>query len=190
MRNGFLDGKSPYRASFSFRQEHKAPPFKVYAPQFNRQCLDLVQAMCDKLEAENVLIDPSNGPEGEVPIHHVSPHFITQKARAKHKPLQECSLDELRFITCCNVLNDSIHPIPGRSSNYNDILTFMADWKYHIFADLSNSYFQIKIAPSQLKYMGIMTPHRGIRIMNRLSQGLLNSDVHLCLLYTSDAADE
>ena len=80
---------------------------------------------------------------------------------------------------CCNVLNDSIHPIPGRSSNYNDILTFMADWKYHVFADLSNSYFQIKIAPSQLKYMGIMTPHRGIRIMNRLSQGLLNSDVHL-----------
>ena len=176
MRHGFLDGESPYRASFSFKQEHKAPPFKVYAPQFNRQCLDLQQAMCDKLEAEGVMIDPA---KGKIDIRHVSPSFITQKARAKHKPLQECSLDEIRFITCCNVLNDSIHPIPGRSSNYNDIQTFLAGWKFHIFADLSNSYFQIKIAPSQLKYMGIMTPHRGIRIMTRLSQGLLNSDVHL-----------
>ena len=177
MRTGFTDPAFPYEASFSFRQEHKAPPFKIWVPQFNRQCSDLQQAMCDKLEAENVLIDPARHPK--VDIRHVSPSFITQKARAKHKPLGECSLDEVRFITCCNVLNDSIHPIAGRSNGYNDILTFLSRWKYLIFADLTSSYFQIKVAPAQLKYMGIMTPHRGIRIMTRLSQGLLNSDVHL-----------
>ena len=176
LREGFRDGESPYTASFSFKQEHKAPPFKVWAPQFNRQCSDLQQAMCDKLEAEGVLVDPA---KGNIPVRHVSPSFITQKARAKHKPLEQCSLDEIRFITCCNVLNDSIHPIPGRSNTYTDIITFLARYKFHIFADLSNSYFQIKIAPNQLKYMGIMTPHRGIRVMDRLSQGLLNSDVHL-----------
>ena len=181
MREGYIDKESPYRASFSFRQEHKAPPFKVHVPQYNRKCLDLQQALCDKMESQSLLIDPAKGNADikEVDIYHVSPSFITQKARAKHKELHDCSLDEIRFITCCNVLNDSIRPIAGRSSNYNDILTFMAGWKYHIFADLSSSYFQIKIAPSQLKYMGIMTPFRGIRIMTRLSQGLLNSDVHL-----------
>ena len=176
MRGGFKDPESPYRAKFSFKQEHKAPPFKIWVPQFNKTCVDLQQAMCDKLEAEGVLVDPA---KCNIDIRHVSPSFITQKARAKHKPLEQCSLSEVRFITCCNVLNDSIHPIAGRSNGYNDILTFLARWKYLIFADLSNSYFQIKIAPAQLKYMGIMTPHRGIRVNTRLSQGLLNSDVHL-----------
>ena len=177
MSTGFTDPDNPYYATFSFRQEHKAPPFKIWVPQFNRQCMDLQQAMCDKLEAQGVMKDPAKDPKTDV--RHVSPSFITQKARAKHKPLGECSLEEVRFITCCNVLNDSIHPIAGRSNGYNDILTFLSRWKYLIYADLTNSYFQIKIAPAQLKYMGIMTPHRGIRIMQRLSQGLLNSDVHL-----------
>ena len=176
MRNGFTDPSAPYEATFSFRQEHKAPPFKIWAPQFNRQCMDLQQAVCDKLEAQGVMVDPA---KANIPIRHVSPSFITQKARAKHKPLGDCSVDEVRFITCCNALNDSIHPIAGRSNTYNDILTFLGRWKYLIFADLTSSYFQIKIAPNQLKYMGIMTPHRGIRIMTRLQQGLLNSDVHL-----------
>ena len=29
------------------------------------------------------------------------------------------------------------------------------------------------------KYLGVMTPHRGLRVMSRLGQGLLNSDVDL-----------
>ena len=176
LSEGFKDSTSPYRATFSFRQEHKPPPFRLWVPQFNRQCLDLQQAVCDKMEAQKMLIDPA---KENIPIEHVSPSFITQKSRAKHKPLGECSVDEVRFISCCNALNDSIQPIAGRSNTYNDILTFLGRYKYLIFADLTSSYFQIKVAHSQLKYMGIMTPHRGIRIMTRLSQGLLNSDVHL-----------
>ena len=147
MRGGFKDPESPYKATFSFRQEHKAPPFKIWVPQFNRTCLDLQQAMCDKLEDQGVLVDPA---KENIPIRHVSPSFITQKGRAKHKPLEQCSLDEVRFITCCNVLNDSIHPIAGCSNGYNDILTFLARWKYLIFADLSSSYFQIKIKSRNL----------------------------------------
>ena len=176
LSEGFKDSASPYRATFSFRQEHKPPPFRLWVPQFNRQCLDLQQAVCDKMEGQRMLVDPA---KENIPIEHVSPSFIVQKARFKHKPLGECSVDEVRFISCCNALNDSIQPIAGRSNSYNDILTFLGRWKYLIFADLTSSYFQIKIAQSQLKYMGIMTPHRGIRIMTRLSQGLLNSDVHL-----------
>ena len=95
-----------------------------------------------------MLVDPA---KENIPIEHVSPSFIVQKARFKHKPLGECSVDEVRFISCCNALNDSIQPIAGRSNSYNDILTFLGRWKYLIYADLTSSYFQIKIAQSQLK---------------------------------------
>ena len=176
MKEGFKDDNSPYRASFSFRKETRPPPFKIWAPQYNQRCLDLLQAKCDQLERQGVMVDPK---QVQVDVRHVSSCFVTQKARAKHKRLEDCSLEETRFITCFNVLNDSIHPIPGRSNSYNDILKFLGRHRYLICADLSNSYFQIKVDKKHWKYMGVMTPHRGIRIINRLGQGLLNSDVDL-----------
>ena len=112
-------------------------------------------------------------------VRHVSPSFVQQKGRAKHKRLEDCSLEEVRFITCFNVLNESIHPIPGRSNSYNNILKFLGRKKFKTFADLSNSYFQMKVHKKLSKYLGVMTPFRGIKVMTRLGQGLLNSNVEL-----------
>lgn len=176
MSRGFQDPDNPYQASFSFRDENKAPPYKVWTPQYSRQCQDLMQAKCDDLEREGILVDPS---KHKVEVRLVHPTFIQQKGRAKHKPLHQCTLDEVRYITCFNVLNDSIHPIPGRSSAYNDIIKFVARHKYFIFADLTSSYFQVSVQKPFWRYMGVMTPYRGMRVMTRLGQGLLNSDVHL-----------
>ena len=187
MSGGFQDSENPYHATFSFKDDNRAPPYKVWAPQYSRQCQDLMQAMCDKLEASNVLVDPS---KTDVSVRLVSPCFILQKGRAKHKPLAQCSLEEIRFITCFNSLNDSIHPIPGRSNAYNDIMKFMALHKYYIFADLTSSYFQVKVAKKFWGYLGIMTPYRGLRVMTRLGQGLLNSDVHLEQVVTRVLGDD
>ena len=173
---GYDDKANPYLATFSFRKESKPPPFKIWVPDFNSRCRSLMQSKCDQLEGQRVLVDPM---KENIEIRHVSPCFITQKARAKHKSLDQCTLDEVRFITCFNVLNDSIHPIPGRSNSYNDILRYLSRHRYHIFADLSNSYFQIKMHKKHWKYLGVMTPHRGLRVLTRLGQGLLNSDVDL-----------
>ena len=177
MTRGFQDADNPYHATFSFRDENRAPPYKVWTPQYSRQCQDLMQAKCDDLEHQGIMIDPSKYSGVEVRL--VSPTFIQQKGRAKHKPLHQCTLDEVRYITCFNTLNDSIHPIPGRSSAYNDIVKFAARHRFYVFADLTSSYFQVKVDKKFWKYMGVMTPYRGIRVMTRLGQGLLNSDVHL-----------
>ena len=140
------------------------------------KCQSLLQSKCDELEHQGVLVDPKRH---NIDIRHVSPCFIQQKARAKHKPLESCDLSEIRFITCFNVLNESIHPVSGRSNSYNDILAFISRHKFLIFADLYNSYFQIRVNRKHWKYLGIMTPHRGLKVMTRCGQGLLNSDVEL-----------
>ena len=176
MTAGYDNPDEPYEATFSFRQENKAPPYKLWVPQFNRKCQNLLQSKCDELEVQGVLADPK---KYGIDVRHVSPCFIQQKARAKHKPLEKCDLSEIRFITSFNVLNDSIHPVQGRSKTYNDIIMFMGRHKYFIFADLLNSYFQVKVDKKFWKYLGIMTPYRGIKVMTRCGQGLLNSDVHL-----------
>ena len=188
MSGGFKDAENPYYASFGFRDENRTPPAKDWAPQFSRKCRDLMQAKCDELEQQGIMADPSKLPNCNVRM--VSPTFIQQKARAKHKPLADCALDEVRYITCFNALNDSIHPIPGRSSVYNDIIKFCGRKKFRIHADLTNSYFQVKVHKKFWQYLGVMTPYRGLRVMTRLGQGLLNSDVHLEQVVTRVLGDE
>ena len=170
------EGYADYAAKINFKKESQAPPYKLWAPQFNKKCQELLQSKCDELEHQGVLADPI---DHGINVRNVSPCFIQQKARAKHKKLEDCALEEIRFISCFNVLNDSIRAIPSISSTYENVVKFLARHKYFIFADLLNSYFQIRIDGQDWKHLGIMTPHRGLKVLTRLGQGLLNSDVVL-----------
>ena len=112
-------------------------------------------------------------------ILHLSPIMIQQKGQAKFKKLQDCSVEDVRFISCQNVLNESIRPIPSTSTSHIKIMKFLGRWKYYIFADLQSLYFQIPIDRKLWGYMAVQTPYRGIKLLTRAGQGLLNSDVHL-----------
>ena len=129
----------------------RPPPHRLWAPQFNRKCQGLLQQKCDQLERQTVLVDPI---KHGITVSDVSPSFIQQKGRAKHKKLDDCILEELRFITCYNVINDSIRPLQYRSNSQDDILKFIARHKYIIHGDLMNSYFQIKVRKQDWKHLG------------------------------------
>ena len=187
LRDGYTNAKDPYEASFTFKKESMAPPYKIWCPEYNTRCKDLMQAVCDNLENQGVLTDPKSN---AVPIRTVSPCMIRQKARAKHKPLDQCSVSEVRFITCFNGLNDYIHPISGRSDAYNEIVKFLGRHKFFIYADLVDSYFQVKVEKRLWKYLAVMTPYRGIKVLTRLGQGLLNSDVELDQVMRRTLGDE
>ena len=53
-----------------------------------------------------------------------------------------------------------------------------------------SSYFQVKVHRKFWQYLGVMTPYRGLRVITRLGQGLLNSDVHLEQVVTRVLGDE
>ena len=90
LSGGYNHHAGDFHADFSF--SNKPPPTRVFVPQYNKKCMDLQQAKCDELQSQGVLIDPK---ACNVPIYHVSPSWIQQKGRAKHKSLQDCTLDEL-----------------------------------------------------------------------------------------------
>ena len=187
LKGGYNQKYGRHFGSFSFKDCNKPPPTKVWAPQYNKTCADLHQAKCDELEEAGVLVDPK---EHDIDILHVSPSFIQQKGRAKHKSLRDCTLDEVRFITGFNVLNEDIKPVTGRSTSAVDIFKFLGKWKHFIFADLYNSYFQIPMRKDLWGYLGIMTPFRGIKMITRAGQGLLNSDYELDQLLFKILGDE
>ena len=174
LTEGYNHHAGEFYARFTFTT--KPPPTRVFVPQYNKRCSSIQQAKCDELEAQGVLVDPKTH---GIPVLHVSPSWIQQKGRAKHKDLQDCALDELRFITAFNSLNDTIRPQPSRSCSSSAIFTFLSKWRFHIYGDLNNSYFQLPVQKSLWCYLGIMTPHKGIRVMTRTGQGLLGSDVEL-----------
>ena len=127
LTGGYNHQAGEFFADFSF--SNKPPPTRVYVPQYNKKCTDLQQAKCDELEAQGVIVDPK---AYGIPILHVSPSWIQQKGRAKNKNLQDCSLDELRFITAFNTLNEYIRPKPTSSCSATTVFMFLARWRYHI----------------------------------------------------------
>ena len=51
-----------------------------------------------------------------------------------------------RWVVAFNNLNDCLLPKPSKPTSSKNILAFLARHKYHKFANLHNSYFQIPIA--------------------------------------------
>ena len=58
MSGCYQNNEHPYLTTFSFRWENKAPPFRIWVAQFGRQCKYLIQAKCDQLEEQGVLLAP------------------------------------------------------------------------------------------------------------------------------------
>ena len=55
---------------------------------------------------------------------------------------------------------------------------------------MASSYFQIHVHKRLWKYLGVMTPHRGLKVMTRLGQSLLNSDVEFDQVMARILGDE
>ena len=173
LSTGYNGKSGRYLASLTFKQD-TLPESKICPiPLYSSKCAALQQAVMDNLEEQNILIDPQ---KHNIQVRKISPSFILQKGRAKHKKLDDCSIDEIRWVVAFNNLNDTLLPRPSKPTSSKNILSFLAKHKFHIFADLHNSYFQIPIAKRDWQWLGVHTPFKGIRVLTRAGQGLLNSE--------------
>ena len=173
---GYNHHSGTYFANLRFKENSRPEAKSLDVPQYNRQCSALQQALMDRLEHQQVLVNPHHH---GIEVKSVSPSWVIQKGSAKSKPLKDCTLDELRWVVAFNNLNEHLLPKPAKISSANKAIKFLARWRYHILADLHNSYFQIHVAKKHWCWLGVMTPHKGLRVLTRLGQGLLNSEGEL-----------
>ena len=113
----------------------------------------------DRLEQQGVLAHPHNH---SIQVRLISPTWILKKGSAKHKKLENCTPDELQYVIAFITLNDHLLPQPSKPSLATKALKFLAQWKYYIFADLQNSYFQIHLVKKDWCWTGVMTLFKGV----------------------------
>ena len=187
LTQGYNGYSGKFQPALNFKSEQLPESKQCPVPLYNHKCLALQQQLMDHLEKQGVLVDPQ---KQNIQVKKVSPSFILQKGRAKHKKLDECSLDDIRWVVAFNNLNDDLLPKPSKQTSGRNVLTFIAKHKYHIHADLYNSYFQIPIRKQDWQWLGIRTPFRGVRVLTRSGQGLLNSETELDELIGRVLGDE
>ena len=176
LTGGYNHRAGKHFASLRFKSETKPEAKTLGMPAYSRKCAAMQQAAMDRLEQQGVLTHPQ---DHDIQVRLISPSWVIQKGSAKHKKLEDCTLDELRYVVAFNALNDHLLPQPSKPSSAIKALKFLARWKYYIFADLQNSYFQIHLAKRDWCWTGVMTPFKGVRVLTRAGQGLLNSEAEL-----------
>ena len=141
------------------------PPQKARLPFYDQKNLVLLQEHADLLEDKGVLVTPES--LGMVAIH-VSPSFLVNKPNG-----------DKRFVTAFNSLAKYCRPPPSRVYNCRDVLQRIGASRFIIKTDLTASFFQIKIDPDSMPYLGTMTPFKGIRLYARAAMGMPGSTEYL-----------
>ena len=70
-------------------------------------------------------------------------------------------------------------PQPSLMPDVNTTLRTITPWHYLIKIDLTQAFYQIPLSQSSLKYCGVATPFRGIRVYTRSAMGMPGSKTAL-----------
>ena len=151
------------------------PPSKARNPLYDLDKLDLLQTKCDELEAMGVLGKPE---EEGITLEHVNPCFLVKKPSGDH-----------RLVTSFNGLTNFVKPPPSRVQDVNEVLRFLAGWKFVIKSDMKDQFYQLKMRRDSMKYLGVMTPFKGLRIYRRAVMGCPGSSEFLDTLMSRVLGD-
>ena len=142
------------------------PPsnLKTYLPRYSHDMMKTLGEKMDTLEEWGVLRKPED--LGIVP-EFVVPSMILPKPDGG-----------FRLVTDFTSLNHYIKKLPTISPSIKEAKEKIAKYKYHVFLDLSNYYYQggVKIEDSQ--YLATVHPFKGLRVYTTEPQGLLNAGEH------------
>ena len=126
------------------------PQRKGRLPQNNRQRLTELQAKFDELESLGVFQKPE---DLGVLVEHVHPSFLVNKASGG-----------TRLVTDFTAVGRYCKPQPSLLPDVESTLRTIGGWKYLIVSDLTKAYFQVPLSRDSMKYCGVVTPYKGVRV--------------------------
>ena len=65
------------------------------------------------------------------------------------------------------------------SYDIDSTLRIIAQWKHVITTDLTKAFYQIPLSNKSMKYCGVVTPFRGVRVYTRCATGMPGSETAL-----------
>ena len=141
------------------------PQRKGRVPQYSRNQLVELQDKFDELERAQVFQRPENI---GLTVEYLSPSFLVKKPSGGH-----------RLVTAFADVGRYSKPQPSLMPDVDSTLRTIAPWKYLIKTDLTRAFFQIPLSRSSMKYCGVSTPFRGIRVYARSAMGMPGSETAL-----------
>ena len=141
------------------------PQRKGRLPQYARGKLVELQQKFDELEALGVFKRPE---EVDVNVEYLNPSFLVKKASGGS-----------RLVTAFADVGRYSKPQPSLMPDVDSTLRTIACWKYIVVSDLTSAFYQIPLANESMKYCGVVTPFRGVRVYTRSAMGMPGSETAL-----------
>ena len=141
------------------------PQRKGRIPQYSLNQLVELQAMFDELEQARVFRRPE---DLGITVEYLNPSFLVKKPSGGH-----------RLVTAFADVARHSKPQPSLMPDVNSTLRTITPWRYLIKTDLTQAFYQIPLSQSSLKYCGVATPFRGIRVYTRSAMGMPGSETAL-----------
>ena len=114
------------------------------------------QAKFDLLENLGVFKRPE---DVDVLVEYLNPSFLVKKPnRGAH------------LVTALAVGRYS-KPQPSLLPNVDSMLRLIARWKHIIVTDVTSAFYQIPLARESVKYCGVATPFKGVRVYMHSAMG-------------------
>ena len=141
------------------------PQRKGRLPQYNRNTLEELQDKFDELEAAGVFAKPE---QVNVHVEYLNTSFLVKKPNGGS-----------RLVTSFGEVAQYSKPQPSLMPNVDSVLREIGKWKFMVITDLLKSFYQIPLANSSMKYCGVTTPFKGIRVYTRSAMGMPGSETCL-----------
>ncbi|VDI46836.1 Hypothetical predicted protein [Mytilus galloprovincialis] len=84
-----------------------------------------------------------------------------------------------RLVTAFADVGRYSKPQPSLMPDVDSTLRQIAQWKYIIATDLTKSFYQIPLSSDSMKYCGVVTPFKGVRVYVRSAMGMPGSETAL-----------
>ena len=161
---GYNGIAGPVQASFNMGPV-QPPQRNGRVPQYSRDKLVELQQKVDELEQCQVF----RRPEGiGVTIEYLNPSFLVKKPSGG-----------FRLVTAFTDVGRYSKPQPSLMPDVDSSLRTIAPWKYIIKSDLTRAFYQLPLSKASMKYCGVATPFRGIRVYTRSAMGMPGSETAL-----------
>ena len=141
------------------------PQRKGHLPQYARNQLVELQAKFYELEIMGVFVRPEDVP---VNVEYLNPSFLIKKRSGGH-----------RLVTAFSDVGRYSKPQPSLMPDVDVTLRKIAQWQYIATTDLSKELYQIPLSRESMKYCGVVTPFRGVRVYARSAMGMPGSETAL-----------
>ncbi|XP_066019216.1 uncharacterized protein [Pocillopora verrucosa] len=141
------------------------PQRKGRLPQYARDKLIQLQEKFDDLEILGVFRRPE---DVGITIEYLNPSFLVKKPNGGS-----------RLVTAFSDVGRYSKPQPSLLPDVDSTLRLIAQWSHIIVTDLTSAFYQIPLARESMKYCGVATPFKGVRVYARSTMGMPGSETAL-----------